>query len=174
MNRVVTISVSKAAICVMLLLFVSITVNAQVSQRVYDEDANPNDQIDAALVRATQEGKNVVCQVGGNWCPWCLRFAAFITNDEDISSLVSDNYVYIHVNYNPSVPAQSETTLRMLKRLGNPVRFGFPVLVVLDKTGRVRHIQDSSYLEEGKGYDKEKVMRFFYNWKPEFTQEFEP
>jgi hypothetical protein len=55
----------------------------------------------------------------------------------------------------------------MLSRLNNPARFGFPVFVVLDEEGKVLHIQDSSFLEEGKGYHKEKVLRFFNSWTPE-------
>ncbi len=54
----------------------------------------------------------------------------------------------------------------MLARLNNPARFGFPVFVVLDEEGEVIHIQDSSFLEEGEGYNKEKVLRFFQNWTP--------
>ena len=54
----------------------------------------------------------------------------------------------------------------MLARLDNPARFGFPVFVVLDENGKVIHIQDSSFLEEGQGYDQEKVLRFFRNWTP--------
>ena len=54
----------------------------------------------------------------------------------------------------------------MLQRLGNPGRFGYPVFVVLDTKGNVIHIQDSSFLEEGKGYNKEKVLRFFNAWTP--------
>ena len=46
-------------------------------------------------------GKLVICQVGGNWCPWCLRFADFITNNTTISKVINDNFEYIHVNYNP-------------------------------------------------------------------------
>ena len=54
-----------------------------------------------------------------------------------------------------------------MERLGNPGRFGYPVFVVLDGKGQVLHIQDSSFLEEGNGYDKEKVVRFFKSWTPE-------
>ena len=36
----------------------------------------------------------------------------------------------------------------------------------VDKNGNVLHTQDSSFLEEGKGYNKEKVLRFFKNWTP--------
>ena len=150
-------------------------VNAQTAlKKVYDEDINPVEQIDQAVVKAKLEGKFVVCQVGGNWCPWCLRFADFITNDTTISKLINDNFVYIHVNYNPRKSegeAKAQLAKTMLKRLNNPARFGFPVFVVLDESGRVLHIQDSSFLEEGEGYDKEKVIRFFKNWTPASVKE---
>ena len=51
-----------------------------------------------------------------------------------------------------------------MTRLDNCGRFGFPVFVVLDDAGKVIHIQDSSSLEEGQWYNKEKVLRFFKNW----------
>ncbi|MBQ8047405.1 MAG: thioredoxin family protein [Prevotella sp.] len=156
-----------AAFC----LFFSNTLQAQTElKRVYNEDIDPLEQIDLAMSTAKSEEKFVVCQVGGNWCIWCLRFADFIQNDTAISDVIDKNFVYIHVNYNPrksSGPDMAEKTSEMLRRLGNPARFGFPVFVVLDAEGQVIHIQDSSFLEEGKGYSKEKVLRFFQNWTPE-------
>lgn len=138
-------------------------------KRVYDEQINPLEQIDQAVARAAGEGKYVICQVGGNWCPWCLRFADFITSDSTISQVIDDNFVYIHVNYDPrgrGGEQQQVLAQQMLKRLGNPARFGFPVFVVLDSEGNVIHIQDSVFLEEGKGYNKERTLRFFQNWTP--------
>jgi thioredoxin-related protein len=138
-------------------------------KKVYNEQINPLEQIDQALTRAQSEGKFVICQVGGNWCPWCLRFADFITNDSTINSVIEQNFVYIHVNYHPR--KATEWSAAMMKRLNNPERFGFPVFVVLDEQGHVLHIQDSSFLEEGKGYNKEKVLRFFQNWTPKAVRE---
>ena len=137
-------------------------------KKVYDEQINPLEQIDQAVARAKAEGKHVICQVGGNWCPWCLRFADFITNDSTISKMIEDNYVYIHVNYRPNTKDEAKKALgqQMLKRLGSPARFGFPVFVVLDSEGNVIHIQDSVLLEEGKGYHKERTIQFFKNWTP--------
>ena len=138
-------------------------------KKVYNEDIDPVEQIDSALVKAAAEGKFVVCQVGGNWCPWCLRFADFITGNEEISGLISENFIYIHVNYNPRKSSSPEKTARaaeMMNRLGNPSRFGYPVFVVLDQNGNVLHTQDSSFLEEGKGYNADKVLRFFRCWTP--------
>ena len=145
----------------------AVNVNAQSNlKKVYNEDADPMVQISDAVKKASKEGKYVICQVGGNWCRWCLMFAEFITSDEEIKTLIDNEFEYIHVNYNPRQP-KNEKTLKMLERLGNPERFGFPVLVVLDNNGKVIHTQDSSFLEEGNGYNKTKVMRFFSNWTPE-------
>ena len=150
-------------------------------KKVYNEQINPLEQIDQALAQAKAEGKFVICQVGGNWCPWCLRFADFITNDSTINSwclrfadfitndstinsVIEQNFVYIHANYHPR--KAGEVGKALMKRLNNAGRFGFPVLVVLDEQGNVLHIQDSGLLEEGKGYNQKKVLSFFQNWTP--------
>ena len=149
---------------------ITLLANAQTGlKKVYNEDINPMEQIDLALVKAKAEGKFVICQVGGNWCPWCLRFADFITNNTTISKVTRENFVYIHVNYNPRKSEDEEKQQQakaLMKRLNSCGRFGFPVFVVLDEEGKVIHIQDSSFLEEGQGYNQEKVLRFFNGWTP--------
>lgn len=151
----------KKILTIVILLF-SVTIGA-VSQakKVYDETIDPMEQIDEAVVKAKKLGKFVICQVGGNWCPWCLRLADFIDKDEEIKLLIEKNYEYIHVNY-----PRKDAVEALMKKLKNPGRFGYPVLVVLNQEGEVIHIQDSSFLEEGKAYNKEKVLRFLEGWKP--------
>lgn len=160
----------RKVLVVLFAVLLAMAVNAQIGlKKVYNEDINPLEQIDQAIVKAGTEGKFVVCQVGGNWCPWCLRFADFIANDTTISRVIKENFEYIHVNYNPrksGSEVQRQQTVALMKRLDNCGRFGFPVFVVLDEKGKVIHIQDSSFLEEGQGYDREKVLRFFNNWTP--------
>lgn len=161
-------------IAMVVVAFFAMTAHAQTEgetapKKVYNEEINPLEQIDQAVARAQSEGKYVICQVGGNWCPWCLRFADFITNDSTINAVIEQNFVYIHTNYHPR--KAGEVGKALMKRLNNAGRFGFPVFVVLDGQGNVLHIQDSSFLEEGKGYNKEKVLRFFQNWTPAAVQE---
>lgn len=174
----------KKVLVVLLIVLFSLSANSQTGlKKVYNEDINPIEQINQAVVKARSEGKFVICQVGGNWCPWCLRFADFITNDTTISKVIDENFEYIHVNYNPRKSggeAQQQQAAALMKRLDNCGRFGFPVFVVLDGEGKVIHIQDSSFLEgsgpetneclgegdQGQGYNQEKVLRFFKNWTP--------
>lgn len=158
----------------MLTLAVATTNAQEALKKVYNESIDPMEQIDNALAKAKAEKKYVVCQVGGNWCPWCLRFADFVEKDSAVNKVVSDNFEYIHVNYNPrksAGAASADKAARLMLRLGNPARFGFPVFVVLDEEGNVLHIQDSSFLEEGKGYNEKKVLRFFNCWTPKATQQ---
>ena len=155
-------------------LFVAANAQTNAPRKVYDENMTPLEQIDQAVAKAEAEGKYVICQVGGNWCPWCLRFAEFITTDADISTFVDENFVYAHVNYNPRKSGGEEKARQaaaLMKRLDNCGRFGYPVFVVLDEEGRVIHIQDSSFLEEGQGYNKEKVLRFFKSWTPQAVKQ---
>ena len=151
----------KRYLLIISVMMIFITASAQ--NKVYDESIDPFEQIDKAVAKAQQDGKFVVCQLGGNWCPWCIRFAKFITEDEEINKMVNDNFVYIHVNFKSRNDEQSQ---RVSKRLGNAGRFGFPVLVILNPDGTVMHIQNSAYLEEGQGYSKKKVVDFFKQWTP--------
>jgi len=157
------------------MMFVVLMANAQGAlKRVYDETIDPMAQIDEALVKAKADDKFVVCQVGGNWCPWCLKFADFVEKDTAVNKVVNDNFEYIHVNYNPRKSGGDEAqqkAAKLMMRLDNPQRFGFPVFVILDGDGKVLHIQDSSFLEEGKGYNEEKTLRFFKNWTPKAVKE---
>ena len=158
-------------IVLLIAILFSLSSDAQMAQKkVYNEDIDPIEQIDQAVAKAKSEGKFVICQVGGNWCPWCLRFADFVTKDATISKVIDENFEYIHVNYNPRKSQGAEKMEQgraLMKRLDNCGRFGFPVFVVLDEEGKVVHIQDSSFLEEGKSYSQEKVLRFFKNWTPQ-------
>ena len=125
----------KRLLSITLVLVLSLmAMNAQedgsAPKKVYNEQINPLEQIDQAIVQARDEGKFVICQVGGNWCPWCLRFAEFITNDSTIAAVIEQNFVYIHVNYHPR--KAGEVGQALMKRLNNAGRFGFPVFVVLD------------------------------------------
>ncbi|MBQ2599241.1 MAG: DUF255 domain-containing protein, partial [Bacteroidales bacterium] len=83
----------KITIALLAVLLAAAAYGQTGMKKVYDEEINVNQQIDKALSQAKAAGKFVVCQVGGNWCPWCLRFADFITKDADISKLIADNFV---------------------------------------------------------------------------------
>lgn len=135
-------------------------------QQLYNPAANVEIDVAAALVKAKAERKHVMLQIGGNWCVWCYKFNAFINADSTLKNIVDSNYVFYHLNY-----SKENKNLAYLKKLGYPQRFGFPVLVVLDENGKQLHTQDSSLLEQGSGYNSEKVESFLQNWSPAALEE---
>lgn len=144
----------------LLIAFVTcIVIGAEAQKKVYDESLDAMQQIKEATELAQKTGRYVLCQVGGNWCPWCLRFADFAKNDSVIAPLIEENFVYIHVNY--SKGNKNEKAMRFL---GNPGRFGYPAFVVLNREGQPIHIQESASLEEGKGYSRQQVEKFLRLW----------
>jgi hypothetical protein len=46
------------------------------------------------------------------------------------------------------------------------MRFGLPVLVVLDAAGKALTTQDTGKLEEGDHHDPAKVLAFLNQWAP--------
>jgi thioredoxin-related protein len=129
--------------------------------KLYHPGADAKAEIAQAVKKASLEHKNILLQIGGNWCVWCIRFNDLVTKDSVLNKYVRDNYIVLHVNY-----SKEDTNDELLAELGYPQRFGFPVFVILDDKGTRLHTQNSEYLEEGKGHSKEKVLAFFKDWSP--------
>ncbi|HAY3549855.1 thioredoxin family protein [Elizabethkingia meningoseptica] len=128
----------------------------------YHPEENAEAKIAELIKQAQKENKNIMIQAGGNWCIWCLRFNNFVQTTPELKKQVDDNYVYYHLNYSPDNKNE-----KIFAKYGNPgAQYGYPVFIVLDKNGKQIHTQDSSVLEEGKGYSIEKVKKFFDDWKP--------
>jgi thioredoxin-related protein len=153
----------KKYFCILLLAIITLKVSAQTKDtvKIYNPTADARAEINAAVKQAAANHKNVLLQIGGNWCIWCIRFNNLVTTDPDLNKYMNDNFVVLHVNWSPENKNED-----VLASLGYPQRFGFPVFIVLDDKGNRLHTQNSSYLEEGKGHSKTKVMEFFKDWSP--------
>ncbi|MGF7080581.1 thioredoxin family protein [Mucilaginibacter sp. UYCu711] len=137
------------------------TVKLTDTAKLYHPAADAKADIAAAVKQAAASHKNVLLQIGGNWCIWCIYFNDLVKKDAELDKYLRDNYVVVHVNYSPENKNE-----QVLADLGYPQRFGFPVFVVLDAKGKRLHTQNSAYLEEGRGHSKAKVLEFFQNWSP--------
>ncbi len=140
----------------------SICVLAQTEPvQIYNPEADARADISAAVKQAKAENKHVLLQIGGNWCPWCVRLHGMETTDTQIDSLLKADYVLVMVN----VPKEKDKRdPELMASLDNPQRFGFPVLVILNQEGKRIHTQDSWYLEQEKSYDREKLVHLLKMW----------
>ncbi|MGQ7870208.1 thioredoxin family protein [Sunxiuqinia sp. sy24] len=150
----------KKLIGVLFSILISSSLFAQTSQ-IYKPEANAKAEIQQAVKQAKAEGKHVFLQIGGNWCPWCIKFHRFVENDSEIKAFVDANFNVVKVNY-----SKENKNLDVLKSLDYPQRFGFPVFVVLNGNGERIHTQNSAYLEKDGAYDSKEVLLFYKQWSP--------
>lgn len=143
------------------LLFVFFLAGAQEKTQIYNPKANAEAEIAQALEKAKAENKHVLLQVGGNWCGWCIMLHKLMHTDTQIDSAMNANYVFQTVNY-----SKENKNTELMVKYTFPNRFGFPVLVILDAEGNRIHTQNTVCLEEGKGYNKQKILEFLNAWTP--------
>lgn len=130
-----------------------------IEAKLYNPLANAEKDIADAVKKAKAERKYVFIQAGGNWCAWCLEFNSFCHSDKQIDSMLTSDFIVYHLNY-----SQENKNSAIMVRYGFPQRFGFPVFLVLDENGNRIHTQNSVYLEQGKSYNKRKVIEFLQQW----------
>ncbi len=146
---------------VLLILLTIPIVSFSQSQKVYNPDADANADIKKAIEMTQENNKHIFLQIGGNWCPWCIKFHNFVEADSEIKNFFGDNFEVVKVNYD-----RENKQEKLLAQLGFPQRFGFPVFVILDSKGNRIHTQNSAFLEKDKNYDHDIVLRFLKNWSP--------
>jgi thiol-disulfide isomerase/thioredoxin len=125
----------------------------------YDEKATPaqvNAAIDAAFARARAGGKNVIVDLGGNWCSWCRSLAGVMKLPE-AKPFVDANFEVVMVNIS-SAKGLTDRNNQVLKRFKIAKVDGVPWLIVADPNGKI--LASSSEVTD----DKHETPQTMINW----------
>ena len=121
----------------------------------YDESADANAEIAAALARAATEDKLVLLEFGANWCPDCRVLSA--TMDEaPLSEQIAARYVVVKVDV-----GNWDKNLDVVKAWGNPIAKGIPAVVVADSAGRVLYATKAGELSNARRMGSPALVKFF-------------
>lgn len=147
------------------LVFPSLNVYAQTDsvpfyKVKYNPAADPDAELQNVVTIAQQAGKNILLDVGGEWCIWCHRLDSLFEANQDISAFLLTNYVPLKINM-----SRENENKEFLSRF--PAIEGYPHLFVLDPNGKLLHSQETGALEEGKRHSHDKVLTFLKKWAPE-------
>jgi thioredoxin-related protein len=125
----------------------------------FDPARDPAADVAHAVALASSQHKRVLVDVGGEWCSWCHIMDRFFETDREARELRDRGFVLVKVNY-----SKENTNAAFLGRW--PKIRGYPHLFVLGPDGALLHSQDTSELEAGNGYDRQKMLAFLRAWSP--------
>ncbi len=140
----------------------SLTINAQkktthkqnyIPVTKFDPTSDAAKDIKDAVAEAKRTNKKVYVDVGGEWCIWCHRIDDFYAANTDLQNYLDKHYVFVKVNY--SKENKNEEVLANYPKIE-----GYPHVFILDKKGKLIKSKNTGELEEGKGYNHDKVMEF--------------
>lgn len=92
----------------------------------YDETANADRQVAQAKARARTEGKKLLIDLGGNWCPDCRVLAGVMALPE-VAAFIRRHYVVVTVDV-----GRMDKNLQIPRRYGVQKVAGVPALLVVD------------------------------------------
>jgi thioredoxin-related protein len=131
---------------------------AQFSVRAkFDTSRSASADLAEAMKMAMKEKKNILLDVGGEWCIWCHRLDSLYLKNPDLEKYLMEHYVVVKINVSKGY--KNEEFLSQFPKVD-----GYPHLFVLDAKGKVLQSQNTGDLEEGKGHSKEKVLAFLKKW----------
>ena len=141
----------------------TLAVSAHAAEKLFDPARDSAKDLRDAEVLAQKEHKNILMDVGGNWCPWCLLLDRTLSGDPELHSLLERNYVVVRVNFSP----ENENQAFLSKY---PKATGYPVWYVLSPQGRLLKAEDTSELEQthklDAGYSKTTLLSFLQENAP--------
>ena len=138
---------------------------AQSGQREYetptrfDPDRNSTEDLAAAIEEAKHSQKNVLIEIGGEWCLWCHVMDSFYSKNPDLLALRDRNYVLLKVDVSEGHP-NSEFLSHF------PQIDGVPHIFIVDSKGKLIRSEDTSELEEGDTYNLERFRKFLEKYAP--------
>ena len=139
----------------LMLLLVIFTALVQAQPRPYDEHADAEHDIQAALEASRVNGKFVLLQFGANWCPDCIVLAEQM-RESPLRDLIEKNFIGVKVDI-----GEGEKNSEIVKRYGNVTEKGIPSIVILDKDNNILLGTLTGQLANARSMGKQDLYNFF-------------
>jgi len=130
----------------------------------YDDQRDPFKDAVAAIQLAKQTNRNVIIEIGGNWCTWCHKMDDFLEKNPEIYQQLHSKYVLLKINVSDS--NENEEFMKSL-----PPVLGYPHMYVSTSSGKMLLSKDTAELLDNNQYSKEHWLMFINKWQVKETDE---
>ncbi len=130
-------------------------------KHLYEENADPQADIDTAIKQAKSEHKRVLLDFGGDWCGDCQVLDIYFHQAPN-EDLLAKNFVVVHV----FVPSHYDKNTEVAAKYGVPITRGVPALAIFDpKQGKIIYSQKTGEFNDMRHMDADSVTTFLNRWK---------
>jgi len=151
-------------------LLISYSVHAETTTKlqlplystVYDDKRDPFKDAVAAISLAKATNRNVLIEIGGNWCTWCHKMDRFLDKNPDIYQSLHQEFVVLKINVSDS--NENEAFMK-----GLPPVLGYPHMYVSTSSGKMVLSKDTAELQEDGKYAAANWRSFINQWKSSAT-----
>ena len=138
------------------------TANLPTYSKIYDEQRDPFKDATAALALAKETNRQVLIEIGGNWCTWCHKMDNFLTMHPEVYQALHNQYVLLKVNV-----SDSNENNDFMKSL--PPVLGYPHMYVSTAQGKMILSKDTAELLADNNYSKSQWLDFLSEWSVNST-----
>jgi len=131
--------------------------------KVYDEKSDPFKDANAAITLAKKTQRNVLIEIGGNWCTWCKKMDEFLLKNPEVYQKLHNEFVLLKVSVSDS--NENEAFMKSL-----PPVLGYPHMYVSTSSGKMVLSKDTAELLNGEHYSKKQWLAFLNKWQPSATK----
>ena len=131
--------------------------NLPTYSKVYDDQRDPFADAKAALTLAQASNRQVLIEIGGNWCSWCKKMDSFLDKNPDVYQALHQQYVLLKINV-----SDSNENSAFMKSL--PPVLGYPHMYVATAQGKMILSKDTAELLDNYNYSKVQWLNFLNDW----------
>ncbi len=135
-------------------------LNLPLYSSVYDEKRDPFKDAVSAIQLAKLTDRNVLLEIGGNWCTWCHKMDTFLAKNSDIYQKLHSEYVLLKINV-----SDANDNAEFMKSL--PPTLGYPHMYISTAAGKMILSKDTAELLSGGDYSRDAWLSFLEQWKLE-------
>jgi thioredoxin-related protein len=140
----------------------AIAVNLPTYSKVYDDQRDPFKDATAALALAKETNRQVLIEIGGNWCSWCHKMDSFLAKNPDVYKALHSQYVLLKISVSDS--NENDDFMKSL-----PPVLGYPHMYVSTAQGKMILSKDTAELLVGNNYSTSQWLNFLSDWSVNST-----
>jgi thiol:disulfide interchange protein len=125
--------------------------------KIYDDQRDPFKDATAALALAQKTNRQVLIEIGGNWCSWCHKMDTFLIKNPDVFQALHSQYVLLKINV-----SDSNENNEFMKSL--PPVLGYPHMYISTAQGKMLLSKDTGELLADNNYSKARWLSFLTKW----------